>query len=203
MFAYCQNNPVAYIDPNGLCREVGALLTWIDCKSIFCPTSSAHRPHITPPAVPASSLTAIFSYGLSANANVGPTVYGVQGFITLDSQGYAALQYSVFSGVSAGPDSDKFSGGCVPFVMMTNAGNYNDLNDKGISMGASISNYAVDYVGMLDDDGKTLNYHGISISLPGVGFGGSAGNAHITGSYTGTVLATLFDWDTYRKVTQY
>lgn len=42
MFAYCQNNPVAYIDPNGLCREVGALLTWIDCGSKHCPTSSKY-----------------------------------------------------------------------------------------------------------------------------------------------------------------
>ena len=39
MFACCQNNPVVYIDPDGLCREVGALLTWIDCKKSSCPTS--------------------------------------------------------------------------------------------------------------------------------------------------------------------
>ena len=39
MFAYCQNNPVVYIDPDGLCREVGALLTWIDCRKPDCPTS--------------------------------------------------------------------------------------------------------------------------------------------------------------------
>ena len=48
MFSYCLNNPVLFLDPNGLCREVGALLTWVDCKSVFCPTSTAYRPHIAP-----------------------------------------------------------------------------------------------------------------------------------------------------------
>ena len=39
MFSYCGNNPAVFQDPDGLCREVGALLTWIDCKRSDCPTS--------------------------------------------------------------------------------------------------------------------------------------------------------------------
>lgn len=31
-------------DPDGLCREVGALLTWIDCGDPDCPTSSLNDP---------------------------------------------------------------------------------------------------------------------------------------------------------------
>ena len=48
MFAYGNNNPAMFIDPDGYCSEVGALLTWIDCQSIFCSTSSNYRPHIAP-----------------------------------------------------------------------------------------------------------------------------------------------------------
>ena len=33
-----------FSDPNGQCREVGALLTWIDCGSIQCSTSSLCQP---------------------------------------------------------------------------------------------------------------------------------------------------------------
>lgn len=33
-----------FVDPDGLCREVGALLTWIDCGNPDCPTSSLRDP---------------------------------------------------------------------------------------------------------------------------------------------------------------
>ena len=44
MLAYCQNNPITFIDPDGLCRVVGALLTWVDCGKWSCPTSSWREP---------------------------------------------------------------------------------------------------------------------------------------------------------------
>ena len=50
MFAYCTNNPIAYIDPDGLCRETGykpwlsVTLSRIDCKRSDCPTSSCYVP---------------------------------------------------------------------------------------------------------------------------------------------------------------
>ena len=44
MFTYCQNNPIMFIDPDGYCKEVGALLTWIDCGDPNCPTSSLNDP---------------------------------------------------------------------------------------------------------------------------------------------------------------
>lgn len=48
MFAYCQNNPVIFGDPDGLCREVGALLTWVDCRDIYCPKSKVYRSQCNP-----------------------------------------------------------------------------------------------------------------------------------------------------------
>ena len=33
-----------FIDPDGYCTEVGALLTWVDCGNPFCPTSSLWQP---------------------------------------------------------------------------------------------------------------------------------------------------------------
>jgi len=44
MFAYCKNNPIMCIDPDGYCTEVGALLTWVDCGKQSCPTSSKRNP---------------------------------------------------------------------------------------------------------------------------------------------------------------
>ncbi|MBR2421627.1 MAG: RHS repeat-associated core domain-containing protein [Oscillospiraceae bacterium] len=44
MFFYCHNNPIMFIDPDGYCSEVGALLTWIDCGDPNCPTSSLNDP---------------------------------------------------------------------------------------------------------------------------------------------------------------
>ena len=42
MFVYCNNNPILFLDPEGLCFEVGALLTWIDCGKIDCKTSKSY-----------------------------------------------------------------------------------------------------------------------------------------------------------------
>lgn len=45
MFAYCQNNPILNVDPNGLCTYVGYAPwmtingNYIDCKKSDCPTS--------------------------------------------------------------------------------------------------------------------------------------------------------------------
>ena len=44
MFAYCNNNPIIFIDSTGFCMEVGALLTWYDCGSHNCSTSSLCQP---------------------------------------------------------------------------------------------------------------------------------------------------------------
>ena len=44
MFSYCGNNPAVFQDPDGLCREIGALLTWVDCGNSSCPTSSSQNP---------------------------------------------------------------------------------------------------------------------------------------------------------------
>ena len=44
MLAYCSNNAVSFVDPTGLCMEVGALLTWHDCGNHTCPTSSLSNP---------------------------------------------------------------------------------------------------------------------------------------------------------------
>ena len=52
MFAYCQNNPISFIDPNGLCTYVGnhpwlgLTMQYVDCGNWRCPTSSAKRDSI-------------------------------------------------------------------------------------------------------------------------------------------------------------
>ena len=48
MFAYCNNNPIIYIDPEGACTKTGykpwlsVTLEYIDCKSVYCPTSKRY-----------------------------------------------------------------------------------------------------------------------------------------------------------------
>jgi len=43
MFAYCQNNPVMFIDPDGLCRVIGPnLVKVIDCGEIDCKMSKSY-----------------------------------------------------------------------------------------------------------------------------------------------------------------
>lgn len=195
MFAYCSSNPVNSSDLSGL-LPVSIFERFSD-TSVPVPSKKDISKEVIAPS-------ATFSFGFSGNVNIGPTTYGVQGFITFDSDGYAAIQYSFFSGVSAGPDSDKLSSGFAPFVMMTNAGKYSDIDGPGFAMGASYKNCGLDYVGALDiNNTEKINYHGIAITLPGKSVGGSSGNFHITGSNTGTILAVPFDWDVYYTITQY
>ena len=42
MVAYCGNDPVIFQDSNGLCKEVGALLTKIDCANPNCAMSDMY-----------------------------------------------------------------------------------------------------------------------------------------------------------------
>ena len=43
MFAYCSNNPVFFLDPDGLCRVVGPnLIKVIDCGEIDCTMSDSY-----------------------------------------------------------------------------------------------------------------------------------------------------------------
>ena len=203
MFAYCNSNPVNSSDSLGF-RPVSILERYGD-KSIYVPQKKIITPQTSESNLSTtSSPTATFSFGGSINGNIGPTTYGGQLFITLDSEGFIALQYSIFSGTSAGPDSDKLSGGIAPFVMMTNAGKYSDIDGPGFAVGASYGGYSLDYIGALDiNNTEKINYHGIAITLPVINVDCSSGNFHITGSNTGTILAVPFDWDTYYKITQY
>jgi len=43
MFTYCLNNPVLFLDPTGLCREVGPnLIKVLDCGEIDCKMSDSY-----------------------------------------------------------------------------------------------------------------------------------------------------------------
>ena len=48
MFAYCLNNPVNMIDPNGMCSKFLGFLWKVDCKSPSCPDS---KNYIKPKAI--------------------------------------------------------------------------------------------------------------------------------------------------------
>ena len=44
MFAYCGNDPVNYVDPNGKCRMLFGILRITDCKQRDCPNSKYYVP---------------------------------------------------------------------------------------------------------------------------------------------------------------
>ena len=44
MFAYCGNNPINYVDPNGRCRMLFGILRITDCKQRDCPNSKYYVP---------------------------------------------------------------------------------------------------------------------------------------------------------------
>ena len=92
MFAYCQNNPLIYTDTNGQCREVGALLTWIDCKSPYCPTSSRNQPSRYKTGKKKNAL--VSSNGAYASVNVGAFVATGSATLAVDTKGNMQLQYS-------------------------------------------------------------------------------------------------------------
>ena len=94
-----------FSDPNGQCREVGALLTWIDCKSPYCSTSSRNQP--TRYASNKTKLALVSSNGVYGSINVG--AFNITGCVTLamDTKGNMQIQGSIgFDVTTAG----NFSG---------------------------------------------------------------------------------------------
>ena len=180
MFAYCLNNPVNGCDPCGTCFHRWDF--WNDCEE--CKTNGL------------SGLT--FSFGLSGSVGVGPYLVGGQISITLDSEGYGAVQYGYFGGASVGPETASFSGSVSPFAMITNAPSFRNLEGSGIQIGTAIPPYSIDYVGALDETGQEILYDGIAL-------GGmtTSSDVHVFASYTYTWFSAELDWDAYRWATQY
>ena len=202
MFAYCCNNSVNFSDSPGM-RPV-SILERECCDSIAVPPkSNPTKIDPNPQQSTTASLSATSSCGYSGYLNIGSAIYGVQCFITFDTNGYMAIQYAWYSGFSLSPYATDAAIGCSPVILLTNAPSYEGLENNGLSIGTSLTNCSVDYIGALADDGKTINYHGLAIGLPGACIGKASSNAHITFSNTKTFLAVPFDRDTFYKITQY
>ena len=202
MLAYCENNPSSRFDVTGTRSEL------IDIT--LCITT---RPKEEPIPEPVNTTTkaahesspkkeynyaGTVSIGGTAGVGFGPWIWGVQGFVTIDAKGLAAVQYGFWGGISAGSNSDKFSYSLMPFLMVTNAPSYSNLEGYGIQVGAAIGNVSADYVGLLDSTGENILYHGMA-----VGYSGGTNDVHVTGGVTGTLFSVEFDWDLFRIVTQY
>ena len=202
MLAYCENNPSSRFDVTGTRSKL------IDIT--LCITT---RPKEEPVPEPVNTTTkaahesspkkeynyaGTVSIGGTAGVGFGPWIWGVQGFVTIDAKGLAAVQYGFWGGISAGSNSDKFSYSLMPFLMVTNAPSYSNLEGYGIQVGAAIGNVSADYVGLLDSTGENILYHGMA-----VGYSGGTNDVHVTGGVTGTLFSVEFDWDLFRIVTQY
>ena len=187
MFAYCNNNPIVFSDTGGCARV--PCTTYINDGSAGCGES----PETEEDCYPGTS-----SVGISANLGVGPWIWGIQGFITVDANSNAAVQYSLWGGMFGGAKANQFSGSLTPMVMITNAAGYQALEGKGFQIGASFVGGSIDYVGMLDATGQEILYHGVA-----VGYGATLPDFHVTGGTTKTLFATSFDWDLFYQITQY
>ena len=136
--------------------------------------------------------------GTAGSVGIGPWIWGWQIYLTIDANGYMALQHAPYSGMSVGSNSDAFSAAFTPFIMVTNVPSYDALEGSGVQMGGTIPACSVDYVGMLDESGQNILFHGIVL-----GYGGTSPDVHILGGYTYTLYATKFDWELFFKMISY
>jgi hypothetical protein len=185
MFAYCGNNPICFSDPSGYARKYFPICLEFEDEN----NEDAYQDPI---------YAGTFSLGGAGSVGVGPWIWGAQVFFTMDANGYVALQWGLYSGMSGGPNSDKFSASIMPFVMGTNAPGYMALEGPGIQMGGTIPPYSLDYVGIMDSGAENIVYHGLALGLYA-----TSPDVHITGGYTGTFFAVVFDWELYHQITSY
>ncbi len=185
-FAYCSNSPISNIDYDGTRHA----LTNQDMLA----------GSIVEDSIEAARYAGTISLGGAGSVNVGPWVWGAQACITIDSNGFAALQVGFSEGISAGSASNSihiiptFS----PYFMITNALGYSGLEGPSVQIGGAFPPYVIDYVGALDKTGTEILYHGLCVG----GFP-TTSDMHITGGYTWTFASTPFDWDMYYRITQY
>lgn len=100
MFAYCNNNPVVFSDPSGLCRCVGPNdIKIADCGSFLCEMSVAFRSY-------ANSVQYADSYGAYVGASIATFLsdwyYGTPGYGDFEGTYTIGLSYSQTSNVGGG-----------------------------------------------------------------------------------------------------
>ena len=174
MFAYCSNNPLVYCDSEGN-RPISALSVAEETKEERQQSFAYMKSHSRNKATQANGTV---SLGLSGSGSIGPWGFSVQAFITSDSHGNIALQTAWSGGISSHVIDKSFAAAITPFVMLTNAPRYENLEGKGASLGVTLpANYTIiaDYNMMLDDTGTEILYHGVSV---GVGLGAGKPEVH-------------------------
>lgn len=214
MYAYCTNNPVVYLDPDGLCREVGALLTKIDCGSITCVTSAAFRSY-------ANSIDYADSYGAYVGTSLATAIldwyYGTPGYGDFEGTVTVGVSYSNTSNVGgAGSVGICIDGqgniglvasgtavvgtpakGLSAFTSITDAPNITKLGGTSAQIGGSVSLVGAEAVYFRDSTTNEL-YSGVTCYIDLIAlFTGRApqsAEGHLSASWSNVQL-----WDNVRN----
>ena len=176
MYAYCQNSPIVFMDSNGYCREVGALLTWIDCENKHCPTSSKY-------------LHGTLTVGIGASVTAFVGVSDSLAF-SFDLHGNVEVQRS-----TSRPDKPETTtigliSYSVPayFVQLTNKGDISELTGISTYVGADLPFCGFDVV----SDAPAADLNG---KICGVQFAvGQGGGVDVHIAQTNTETIARFNW---------
>ena len=186
MYAYCENNPVLYIDPTGNAPK------WLKDKIKWF-TENVAIPLETVVKKTLSEYDLTFSRGISVSASPGIFTFTGQIGLSIDTKGNVAIQGTFSGGFTGG--SPGISGSI--FQTLTNAPNIDKLNGMAYNLGGSVGvpvNGVPIVIGgdlnaLIDDDENDV-YYGITTTT---GLGTPGEDFHITWGKTKTVPGTRFN----------
>ncbi len=186
MYAYCNNNPISYIDSEGKVPDwIKDTVKWVT-QNIVIPVEETAKNIL-------SKLDLTLSKGISINASTSIFTFGFQLGLSIDTEGNIALQYSFSSGFTGGFPSASIS----MYETLTNAPSIYDLTGMGYQIGGSYGAivYGVPVVAggnfdIIPSSNNGDTYYGITSSA---GLGVPGKEFYVTGGMTGTVSGIGFN----------
>ena len=149
MFAYCNNNPCNFSDPNG---------HMIQCRSEYGPHAMTYKgggnPYRTPHWLIEKERPGTIAVGISGTIFRGGLVLTYSIGFTIDREWNTAWIGSHF--VGTGVEKTTLDG----FISVTNATSIELQSGGATHIGAAIGDHSGEYFSFLDDTGK--GYHGLT-----------------------------------------
>ncbi|MCI8620183.1 MAG: RHS repeat-associated core domain-containing protein, partial [Oscillospiraceae bacterium] len=192
MFAYCNNNPVLGIDPDGHIVMINPDLVWKPVKE----SAKLAKKALAAAKDALKDKNGTVTVGKGFGFSPAFWLFGVQGMITLDPQGNTAFQVGGSVSLTIGSAGISPNG----FISISNAPLASKLEGEGLQIGGSIGTmleglpvaFGGDF-NVIPDYDENTTYYGGTYS---VGLGGDIGlnDLHVGGSYTHTVCQfNIFD----------